>query len=113
MYKVLNIGGQDVPMLATASNFEFYKKVFGEDYLRKSNGKDSDDVDATNAAIKMGFIMAKYSEFDADRKKMLKLNEESYLEWLDGFSLMDLLNASGEITLLQLEQQKGSSVEKK
>ena len=91
MYNVVKIGDKDVPMLAMASVDIYYRNIFHEDPI-KLQTKDPDEGDLINFVLKMAFVMAKFAELK-DRKEMNKLNEDSFLDWLDGFERADLLNA--------------------
>lgn len=91
MYNLIKIGTKDVPMLSMASVDVYYKNVFHEDPLKVQT-----EAQGPNEAItfytKMAFIMAKFAEC-RDRKEMAKLNEDSYIEWLDQFDRLELMTA--------------------
>ena len=91
MYNVVKIGDKDVPMLSMASVDIYYKHIFHEDAI-KVQTKETDEGDIINFVSRMAFVMAKFAELK-DRKEMLKLNEDAYLEWLDQFERTDFLNA--------------------
>lgn len=96
MYGVVKIGTKEVPMLAMASADVYYKRIFGADPLKTQIKDDFDAADAVDLIQRMGFVMAKFAEVKT-HKDMLKLNEDSYLEWLDGFDRADLIDAIGDI----------------
>lgn len=91
MYKVLTIGNKEVPMMAMASTDLYYKNAFGEDPLKLMTKPDLEVSDMINVVVRLGFIMNKFAEIK-QRKEMLKLNEDAYLEWLDQFEREDLMN---------------------
>jgi len=91
MYNVVKIGDKEVPMLSMASVDLFYKNIFGEDPLKVQTEATSPD-EAIGFYYRMGFVMAKYAE-SRDRKEMAKLNEDSYIEWLEQFDRLDLMSA--------------------
>lgn len=113
MYGVVKIGDRDVPMLSMASTNVYYKRVFGEDPILLQADKDMTAGEGVNFAQQMAFIMAKQAEAGSDRKKMLQLNEESYLEWLDQFDGVDLENALEESMGVYRKDMRASSAEKK
>jgi len=96
MYNVIRIGDKDVPMLSMASVDLYYRHIFHEDPMKIQSSKDFDTGDLLNFVSQMGFVLAKFAELK-DRKEMLKLNEDSYLEWLDQFERVDYMNALADI----------------
>lgn len=84
MYGVIKIGDKDVPMLCMASSDIYYRQIFHEDAIKLQTKEGTDTGDQINFLIRMAFVMAKYAELK-DRKAMLKLNEDAFLEWLDQF----------------------------
>lgn len=112
MYKSVKIGEKDVPMLAMASVNVYYKRVFGVDpIVEQGNGMGRGE--AVNFALQMGFIMAMMAEKNCKRADMLKLNEDAYLDWLDGFDNGDLIDAIQDIITVYNGQNKTKSREKK
>ena len=97
MYNIVRIGEKEVPMLSMASVDLYFRNVFHEDAI-KLQTKEQDEGDIINFISKMGFIMAKFAEL-RDRKEMSKLNEDSYLDWMDQFERSDYLNALVDIRL--------------
>lgn len=91
MYNIVKIGDKEVPMMSMASVDIYYRNVFHRDALKTQVGA-MDEADSVNFVLEMAFIMAKFAELN-DRKEMLKLNEESFIEWLDQFDRVDLINA--------------------
>lgn len=91
MYNVVKIGDKDVPMLSMASVDIYYRNIFHEDAI-KLQTKEQDEGDLINFISRMAFIMVKFAELK-DRKEMNKLNEDMFIDWLDGFERADFLNA--------------------
>ena len=83
-------------MLSLASVDIFYLHIFHEDPIKKQARDDLDEGGMIDLMSKMGFVMAKYAELK-DRKKMRELNEDAYLEWLEQFDRMELLEALGDV----------------
>lgn len=111
MYQIVHIGGQEVEMVATAAVDIYFKQAFGKDPIKMQSNKDIDNADVIWLMERMGFIMAMAAKFK-DRKKMLKLNEDSYIEWADGFGRGDLINALDQIQAVY-DGQKITQVEEK
>lgn len=110
MFKNITIGDKDVPMLALASVDIYYKKVFHEDPLAIMTS-DADNGTKSRVAFGMGFIMAKFAELH-DRKKMLQLSEDDYLDWLEQFEYGDYVQAAAEILGLYYSQKAPTVAEK-
>lgn len=110
MYKVVKIGGKEVPMMAMASTDIYYKRVFGTDPLKVVTAQDTGD--STSLLFNMGFILAKQAEL-RDRKKMIQLNEDAFIEWLDQFEYSDYLEALDDIALVYYGNKVVDSQEKK
>lgn len=91
MYNIIKIGAVDVPMLSMASVDVYYKNIFHEDPLKVQTEATGPD-EAIAFYYRMGFVMAKFAELK-DRKEMAKLNEDSYIEWLDRFDRLELMSA--------------------
>lgn len=109
MYRIVKIGDKELPMLAMASVDVYYKRIFGEDPVKIQMRGDESMIDF---GCRMGFIMNKFAETH-DRKEMLKLNEDNYLDWLDNFYRADLMNALGDIVAVYEGQKATGSTEKK
>ena len=111
MYKVIKIGEKDVPMLSVASSDVYYNRLFREIPLSIMTDKKSDNGQKTSLAFGMGFIMAKFAE-TKDRKAMLQLSFDDYLDWLEQFSYGDYIKAAPEILMLYYGQKAPTVKEK-
>lgn len=95
MFNNVKIGDKTVPMLSMASVDVFYRNIFHEDPMKLQ--METEDAGALiNFHTRMAFIMAKYAECH-DRREMAKLNEDSFLDWLDQFDRMDLMAALEDV----------------
>ena len=112
MYKVVKIGDLDVPMLAMATTDVYYKHCFGTDPLAVQTKDDPPISEVIDLFQRMGFIMAKFAETKS-RKEMLKLNEESYIEWLEQFERTEMMEALPEIRAVYDGEKVTASEEKK
>ena len=99
-------------MLALASVDIFYLHIFHEEPIKKQASKDFEEGDLFDLVQKMGFVMAKYAELK-DRKAMMKLNEDSYIEWLEQFDRADYLAALPDIRATYEGQNLTVTSEKK
>ena len=108
MFREIKIGEKNVPMLAMASANIYYKHVFGKDAIvTQANAESAGERIAFYG--EMGFIMAKMAEAKGDRGMLLKLNEESYIEWLDQFEVGDYNGAIKDMAELYEGQQATKS----
>lgn len=110
MIRNIVIDGQSVPMLATGATPYRYKSVFREDLMRllMESGKDGAEGD-TSFIAKLAYIMAKQAE-GAD---MARLNEDTFLAWLDQFEPLSVPLAGEEIMDLYAGSSAQTSAEKK
>lgn len=110
MYNIVKIGAQEVPMLSMASVDLYYKQIFHEDPLTAQ-------TELTGGGLvgffeRMAFVMAKFAE-TKNRKEMLKLTEDNFLEWLDGFDRAELIDALEAIQATYDGQQLTTTEAKK
>lgn len=96
MFNIVHIGNNDIPMLSMASVDVYYRNIFHEDPIKLQTADDIETGAMIEFVMRMGFVMAKFAELK-ERKEMFKLNEDSYVEWLDGFERNDYLSALEDI----------------
>ena len=80
MYGVIKVGERDVPMLATAATPIRYKQVFKKNLLPYFMGKATEE-DAAEMVGELAYIMAAAASAEGS----MKLTEDGYLSWLEGF----------------------------
>ena len=112
MYDIVKIGDKDVPMLAMASVDIYYKNIFGIDPLTVQTKEDPPISEVITLFQQMGFVMAKFAETKS-RKEMLKLNEESFIDWIEQFDRTDLMEALPGIRAVYDGEKVTASQEKK
>lgn len=112
MFREVKIGEREVPMLAMASANIYYKRVFGRDAIVVQADAATDGQRIAFYG-EMGFIMAKMAEAQGDRKALLALNEEKYIEWLEQFDASDYNKAIADIAMVYEGQQAPDSTAKK
>lgn len=108
MQREIQIGAQMVPMRATASTALRYKAVFHGDLLLELARKKPD---AENLPItqQLAFIMAK----SAEGANMNALTMNEYIDWLDNFETIDLVEALPAVLNLYMESTAPASEAKK
>lgn len=114
MRGVVEINGEKVEMLSTASSPYRFRQVFHEDFLLKSRkfatSEDEEEsiTEAIDVFIKMGFIMA----MQASGADMAKLDYDAFLKWLDKYESNGLMQAVDDIAEIYKGQEKQTSVPK-
>lgn len=93
MYTKLKVGAEELTLCACASVNVCYFNVFHEDFIKMIS---TDEGLATSAMMKMAFIMAEFGRLN-DRKKVNRLTEDNYCDWLDQFTTGELVAALPEI----------------
>lgn len=104
MYKLVTIGNQEVEMVANAATPFRYNQIFKEDFLKLASETKA-DASAAGTFIRLAYVMA----MQAAKKDMAKLNEDSFLNWLEQFETNDLFNALNEITEVYAGNEKTST----
>lgn len=86
MYKDVKIGEKSIPMKANAATLIRYRQIFKRDLL-KSMGAATDEIDA-GVIQELAYVMA----MAAAGEDLTKLNEDTYIEWLENFEQFDILD---------------------
>lgn len=103
MFGKVKIGTKNVELVATAATPYWFKQIFHDDFFIISQTvTDGNEGAAVDLFSKIGYIMAK----QAEKADMRKLNEDTFIEWLEEFDPMDLALASGDIAMLYSGQTK-------
>ncbi len=101
-YGIIKIGEREVPMRATAATPIRYRQVFHKNLLPYFLGKADEDA-MVEMVGELAYIMAK----SAEGEDMTKLSEAGYVEWLEGFDALDLINVENATKIINFYQ--GSS----
>ena len=121
MYKEINLttndGGEKAfKFLATGTTAYRYRQIFNQDLMVQLNkmktfqdGGASDETADSMIFEKLAFIM----NAQAEGKNMNTLNFDSFLEWADQFSGMELITHALEIIELYLGSKITRSIPKK
>ena len=112
MLRTIQIGEQQIPMLAMASVDYYFQQIFHEDPLKIQTSKSLDEADMINFLFRMGFVMAKFAELRS-RKAMVQLNQDAYLDWLDQFDRGEYMDALEAVRDVYDGQKQPSSTAKK
>lgn len=111
MQKTVRIGEKDVEMRASAATAIRYRNVFHGDIMKELMALDAENIDMSvvEKIQQVGFIMAKAAE----SANMAALSTDDYLEWLEQFDQIDIMQAAKDIISVYIHQKESSSDLKK
>lgn len=109
MFKVIEVGNIAVPMEANAATPIRYKMLFKKDLLAEFQNAEADNSRVSDMIPELAYIMA----MQAGHENLSGKTFEDYIEWLEQFGPLDLLNAGGEIAALYIENTQETSTPKK
>ena len=107
MRGTIEFGGKTVELVANGATPVLYKRVFRRDFLSSANKADDMDV-----YVELAFIMAKQAEKPM-AELINSLKYEDYLEWIENFGAMDIVEKVTDIFALYQGQAMQTSVSKK
>lgn len=105
MLKTLNIGGQEVELMANAATPFRFKQVFQKDLFQILGNQEKAEAEGVEAVTQLAYIMAK----QAEKTDMTKLNYEGFIEWLEDFSAMAFVDSAEDILNIYMDQQATTS----
>ena len=109
MYKEIQIGEKTIGLKATASTTYRFKQVFKRDILKVMMDTSGAQQAEEDDVMRLAYIMA----MSARGEDMSKLNEDSYIGWLDQFDPMDLFVAQEDILEVFQGNRKTEETQKK
>lgn len=107
MYGEITLGSKAVPMLTNATTSFRYKHIFHEDLLAVFSGRI--DEGQEELVIKLAYVMAK----QAEKADMTKLNNDTFMKWLEDFETADFFEVTDDILNLYSGQMSTTSEAKK
>lgn len=96
MFKEITVGGKPIPFLSNGVTPLLYKQLFKNDLLKALNSNGEFEI-ANEKIPELAFIMAKQGEKGVKTADLMKLNFESYVEWLSQFEPLDLVMVGADI----------------
>ena len=105
MYKTVSIGGKELEFKATAATPFRFKTVFHRDLLQILGDQERAEKEGAEVVTQLAYIMNK----QADGADMSKLNEDTFVDWLDGFGAMDFINSAEEILKVYMDSTVGTA----
>lgn len=105
MYKKLTIEDKEIEFVANAATPFRFKQIFGKDLLRILGDEHRVEEEGVETITQLAFVMAK----QAEKADMSHLNEEVFIDWLEGFGSMAFINAAEDIMNLYMDSATGSA----
>ena len=109
----IKFGDGTLTLYTSGMTAVYYEQVFHEDVIKfmfvDAPKGEANDADAVKVAQKLCFIM----KSQAEKKDMKSITLDSYYEWLDTISQMDLIRATWDVLGVFREEMKGLSTSKK
>lgn len=111
MYGKVMIGNTEVEMISNGATPYRFKQVFRRDLLKFFSDAVAgkvEDGEAADVASKLGYIMAMQSA----KADLSKLNEDTFIEWMESFEANDVVLAAEDIIGLYSGNMTQTSVSK-
>lgn len=105
MFAKVEIDGKEVELVANAATPFRFKQVFHKDLLQIVGNEKRAQEEGAEIVMELAYIMANA----AKKADMNKLNEEMFIEWLEGFSPMAFMNAAGDIMDVYMGSSESTS----
>lgn len=93
MIKTVSIEGKDMELAANAATPFRFRQVFKKDLLAILGNEKKAEEEGFETIMQLAFIMAK----QAEKADMTKLNEDTFIEWLENFGSMAFVEAAEDI----------------
>lgn len=108
MISDIKIGKKTITMAANAATCYRYKQCFKKDLFQVIRKFDENSDQEVETIQELAYVMAMQGA-----KRAAEISLADYMNWLDEFEAMDILNASADIIGLYIGQTGTSSKAKK
>lgn len=105
MFKTLTIDGKELAFAANAATPFRFKQTFNKDLFFVLGNEKRAEEDGLETIMQLAFIMAK----QAEKADMTTLDENQFIEWLEGFSGMAFVDHAEEILNVYLDSTTATS----
>jgi hypothetical protein len=105
MFKTLTIGGKDVALAANAATPFRFKQVFKKDLFYVLGDEKRAEENGVETVMQLAFIMAK----QAEKTDMNQLNEDGFVNWLEGLEPMAFVDSAEDILNAYMENTVSTS----
>lgn len=99
MNKTITIDGNELEMAANAATPFRFRQVFKKDLLSVLGNEKRAEEEGLETVMQLAFIMVK----QAEKTDMTKLNEEMFIEWLEGFGPMAFVESAEDILAVYMD----------
>lgn len=106
MFKTITIDGRELELSANAATPFRFKQVFKKDLFAILGNEDKAQNEGVEAVTKLAYIMAK----QAEKADMNKLNEDGFIEWLEGFGSMAFVESAEDILNVYMDSTIGTAI---
>lgn len=89
----ITIEGREMVFVANAATPFRFRQVFKKDLLSILGNEKKAEEEGVEAVTELAYIMA----MQAEKTDMKTLNEDSFIEWLEGFGPMAFVEAAEDI----------------
>ena len=105
MYKTIEIDGKELEFAANAATPFRYKQVFKSDLFAVLGNEERVEEQGAEVVMRLAYIMHN----QAQKTDMNKLNEDGFIEWLEGFSSMAFVNSAEDIINAYMDSTVGTA----
>lgn len=99
MKKTIIIDGREVEFAANAATPFRFRQIFKKDLFAVLGNEQKAQEEGIDTVAELGYVMAK----QAEKADMNKLNEESFIEWLEQFGAMAFMETAEDILNVYLD----------
>ena len=105
MYKKVTIDGNELEFTANAATPFRYKQVFKSDLFAVLGNEERAEEEGAEVVMRLAYIMHN----QAQKADMNKLNEEDFINWLEGFSAMAFVDSAEDIINAYMDSTVGTA----
>ena len=106
MFKTITIDGRELELSANAATPFRFKQVFKKDLFAILGNEDKAQNEGVEAVTQLAYIMAK----QAEKADMNKLNEDGFIEGLEGFGSMAFVESAEDILNVYMDSTIGTAI---
>lgn len=105
MFKTVIVDGNEMELAANAATPFRYRQIFKSDLFAILGNEEKVETEGVEVVTKLAYIMNN----QAKKADMGKLNEDGFIEWLEGFSSMAFVNAAEDILNVYMDSTTGTA----
>lgn len=105
MMKTIMIDGKETALLANAATPFRFRQIFKKDLLAILGNEKRAEEEGVVTVTQLAYIMAK----QAEKTDLTTLNENTFIEWLEGFGPMAFVEAAEDILNVYMDSAVSSA----